>query len=65
MGGVDAVNEVYLSRPEDIRRMVRKRLEIFKPGEGYILDGSNSLVWETPAENVRAFAEAGLQYGRY
>lgn len=65
MGGVDAVNEVYLSSPEDIRRMVRERLEIFKPGGGYILDGSNSLVWETPVENVRAFVEAGLQYGRY
>jgi uroporphyrinogen-III decarboxylase len=65
MGGVDAVNEVYLSRPEDIRGMVRERLAVLKPGGGYILDGSNSLVWETPAENVRAFTEAGLEYGRY
>jgi len=35
------------------------------PGGGYILDGSNSLVYETPPENVRALAEAGREFGVY
>lgn len=65
MGGVDAVNEIYLSDPKSIRSMVRDRLTVMKPGGNYILDGSNSIVWETPAENVRAFVEAGLQHGWY
>jgi len=65
MGGIDAVNEVYLSNPADIRRMVEARLEVYKPGGGYILDGSNSLVYETPVENVRALAEAGREFGEY
>ena len=65
MGGIDAVNEVYLSNPKAIRKMVKERLEIYKPGGGYIMDGSNSLVYETPVENVRALAEAGLEFGAY
>ena len=65
MGGIDAVNEVYLSSPADIRRMVKERLEVYKPGGGYIMDGSNSLVYETPPENVRALADAGAEFGGY
>ena len=65
MGGIDAVNEVYLSNPSDIRRMVKQRLEVYKPGGGYIMDGSNSLVYETPVENVRALADAGREFGAY
>jgi len=65
MGGIDAVNEVYLSTPGHIRAMVKDRLATFMPGGGYILDGSNSLVYETPPENVRALAEAGREFGVY
>ena len=65
MGGIDAVNEVYLSNPGDIRRMVEARLEVYKPGGGYIMDGSNSLVYENPVENVRALADAGRAFGGY
>ncbi len=65
MGGIDAVNEVYLSNPADIRQMVKRRLDVYKPGGGYILDGSNSLVYETPLENVIALAAAGVEFGDY
>ncbi len=65
MGGIDAVNEIYLSSPERIREMVQERLRILMPGGRYIMDGSNSLVYETPAENVRAVTEAGLEVGVY
>lgn len=65
MGGIDAVNEVYMSTPDKIREMVKGRLAVYKPGGKYIMDGSNSLVYETPVENVRALAEAGLEHGGY
>ena len=65
MGGVDAVYEIHLSEPVAIRKIVKERLKMFKPGGAYILDRSNSLVFETPPENVRAFAEAGLEFGSY
>ncbi|MDP6778436.1 MAG: uroporphyrinogen decarboxylase family protein [Candidatus Latescibacteria bacterium] len=65
MGGVDAVNEVYLSNPDEIRKMTRERLETYMPGGGYIFDGSNSLVYETPPENVHALAEAAQEFGGY
>ncbi len=65
VGGVDAVNEIHLSEPVAIQKTVKERLNTFKPGGAYILDGSNSLIFETPPENVRAFAEAGLEFGSY
>lgn len=65
MGGIDAVNEVYLSDADSIREMVRDRLAIYKPDGGYIMDGSNSIVYETPPEHVRALAQAGREFGVY
>ncbi|MBI4474574.1 MAG: hypothetical protein HY646_18025 [Acidobacteria bacterium] len=65
MGGIDAVNEVWRSNPKSIRQMVSERLNVYQPGGGYIMDGSNSLVYETPAANVRALAEAGREFGGY
>ncbi len=65
MGGFDAVNEIWLSTPGRIRETVKRRLEVFKPGGGYIMDGSNSLVWETGPENVKSFIGAGIEFGRY
>jgi len=64
-GGIDAVHEVFRSDPARIRAMVKDRLATYMPGGGYIMDGSNSLVYETPPENVRALAEAGLEFGVY
>lgn len=65
MGGVDFVNELCYSTPEKIRRIVKERLEIYKPGGGYILDGSNKVPYETPVENLKAFVEAGKEFGQY
>jgi uroporphyrinogen-III decarboxylase len=65
MGGIEAISEVEHSTPAAIRQMVRDRLVIYKPDGKYIMDGSNSLTYETPAENVRALAEAGREFGVY
>jgi uroporphyrinogen-III decarboxylase len=65
MGGIDVVHEVWLSDPSSIRKMVHDRLATYMPGGGYIMDGSNSVVYETPPENVHALAEAGREFGVY
>ncbi len=65
MGGIDAVHEVHRSDPARIRSMVKDRLATYMPGGGYVMDGSNSLVYETPPENVRALAEAGREFVAY
>ena len=31
----------------------------------YLHDGSNSIPWETPVDNVRAWADAAREYGGY
>lgn len=65
MGGIDVIHEVCLSTPQRIRDLVRARLDVFRPGGGYVLDVSNSVPWETPVENVRALADAGREFGSY
>ena len=65
MGGIDFVNELCFSTPDKIREIVKERIEIFKPGGGYILDGSNKAPYETPLENIRALIEAGKEFGQY
>ena len=65
MGGIDVVNEICRGTPESIRRLTRDRMNIYKPGGRYIHDGSNSIPWETPVENVRAWADAAREYGEY
>jgi uroporphyrinogen-III decarboxylase len=65
MGGIDVVNEVCFSDPSSIRETVRQRMEIYKPGGGYIFDGSGSIPYETPVENVRALAVAAYEFGAY
>jgi uroporphyrinogen-III decarboxylase len=65
MGGFDFVNELCWGSPGNIRKIVKERLEIFKPGGGYIMDGSNMAPYETPIENLRAFIDTGLEFGGY
>lgn len=46
-------------------RMSKFMSKYYMPGGGYIMDGSNNLVYETPVENVRALADAGREFGIY
>jgi hypothetical protein len=65
MGGIDVVSEVCFSTPEAIRETVKRRMEVYKPGGGYIFDTTGSIPYETPVENVRALAEAAREFGSY
>jgi len=40
-------------------------LEKVKPRGNWILSTTDFFFDETPYENIRAFAEAGLEYGKY
>jgi uroporphyrinogen decarboxylase len=52
--------------PEYVRRKTREVLEIMKPGGGYVAGASHdTILEETPVENVMAMFEAIQEYGRY
>ena len=50
---------------EDVRREVKERMEVMKPGGGYIMAPTHCIQPDTPVENILAMYEAGLEFGRY
>jgi hypothetical protein len=64
-GGVDTVNIVWRGTPDVIDAAVRDAVAAAgRPGGGYIIGTSDSIVEETPPENFRAFFEAARRHGR-
>ena len=63
-GGVSCHNLVVNS-PEEIREETARACEICKPGGGFILGSSHSIVVTATPENLLAMIDAGREYGRY
>jgi len=51
--------------PEEIYADVKKHMDIMKPGYGYIIGSSHSIVNYIPHENVIAYFNAIHEYGQY
>ncbi len=59
-GGADAQRLLPLGSPEEVRRDVRRRLEILCPGGGFVFAPIHNLQADVPPENVAAmYEEAG------
>ncbi len=64
-GGCDTQHVLGKARPEEIRRHVRERLEVFAPGGGYVFTQVHNVQPNVPAENVVAMFDAAHEFGRY
>lgn len=65
-GGVDtqmAFDENH--QPAEVRTDVRKRLEDFMPGGGFIFSTIHNIQGNVPPENIMAMWETVQEYGRY
>ena len=51
--------------PGQIRDQVRKNLEIFKPGGGYVFSNDHNIQVGVPAENIVAMFDAAYESGFY
>ena len=51
--------------PDDVRRTVKERIETVGKGGGLYLAPTHTLEPEVSWENMKAFAEAVMEYGRY
>jgi len=51
--------------PAQVEEEVKNCVEIAAPGSAYILSPGCTVPHDAPMENIRAFWEAGLKYGRY
>lgn len=64
-GYVDLLYVVKHGDPELIEQTIAEAMEIAKPGGGFIIGTSDSFREGTPSENMEAYWDACLEYGRY
>jgi len=57
-GGVDTQKTLPFGEPDEVRRQVRKRVEIFSQREGFVFNTVHNIQCNTPVENVLAMFEA-------
>ncbi len=64
-GGIDSQHILPFVGPEQVREEVRKNLEIFKSGGGYVFNNVHNIQAGVPAENIVALYEAAVEFGGY
>ncbi|MGA2619294.1 MAG: uroporphyrinogen decarboxylase family protein [Thermoguttaceae bacterium] len=62
-GGCDTQRVLGQGSPEEIRQQVRQRLEIFRPGGGYVFNQVHNIQPNVPAENILAMFETAYELG--
>ena len=64
-GGMDSQRVLPFVSPEKIMDEVRKNLEVFKPGGGYVFNNVHNIQPGVPPENIVAMYEAAYEFGFY
>jgi len=64
-GGCDAQHVLPFASPEEVGRQVRRNLETFKRGGGYVFNGIHNIQAGVPPENVVAMYDAAYEFGFY
>jgi uroporphyrinogen decarboxylase len=64
-GGVDSQRILPFVSAQEVRSDVRKNLEIFKPGGGYVFNSVHNIQHGVPPENIVALFDAAYEYGFY
>ncbi len=64
-GGVDTQHTLPDGTPEDVRQEVRRNIEIFGKGGGFVFNTVHNVQANVPVENIIAMYEAVRTYGVY
>ena len=64
-GAIDTQHVLPTASPETVARQVRRNVEIFKPGGGYVLGNVHNIQAGVPPENIVAMFDAAYQFGFY
>ncbi|MHC4546477.1 MAG: uroporphyrinogen decarboxylase family protein, partial [Planctomycetota bacterium] len=64
-GGIDAQHILPFAKPDEITEHVRKNIETFKPGGGYVFNNVHNIQVGVPPENILALFDAAYQFGFY
>lgn len=64
-GGIDPQHILPFAAPDQIREHVRKNIETFKTGGGYVFNNVHNIQAGVPAENIVALFDSAYEYGFY
>ncbi len=64
-GGVDTQRVLGTGTPAEVRADVKRRIEDFKPGGGFVFNTVHNIQGNVPAENLVAMWEALQEFGVY
>jgi len=64
-GGIDAMRVLPRGTIHDVEEEVRRKVEVFAPGGGYILNTVHNIQPNVPVENIIALFDAAHRLGRY
>ncbi|MGC9317201.1 MAG: uroporphyrinogen decarboxylase family protein, partial [Armatimonadota bacterium] len=63
-GGCETQTTLIRGTPEDVRNEVRRRIEVFSAGGGYVFNQVHNILTDVPPENVVAMFDAARHAGR-
>jgi len=64
-GGIDAQHVLPFATSDKVRKHVKRNMEAFKPGGGYVFNNVHNIQHGVPPENIVALFEAAYEYGSY
>ena len=64
-GGIDAQHILPFAKPDEVREHVRRNMEIFKTGGGYVFNNVHNIQVGVPPENIEAMFDAAYEFGFY
>jgi len=64
-GGCDPQKILPYGSPKDVEEEVKKRIDDFAPGGGFVFASVHNIQAKVPPENIVTMYEAALKYGKY
>ena len=64
-GAIDAQHVLPQADPDTVREHVRRNIEIWKPGGGYVYNNVHNIQSGVQAENILAMYDAAYEFGFY
>jgi uroporphyrinogen decarboxylase len=64
-GGCNTRDILPAKTPEEVKEDVKRRLDVFAGGGGYVFNQIHNVLADVPPENVMAMLEAAYEFGSY
>ena len=64
-GGLDVQEILPYGTPQEVEAEVKRIIEVFSPGGGYVFSPAHVIQPDVPLENIFTMFDAAVRYGKY